>query len=165
MIGLIIGIVLFLFGLIYFAIFNKFDEYFNEFKNKFVVDNFGKKYYNIPMIERILSPALLIFLISMPILNAILIGIYLILIIIVAVKKPYAGDGKCKRPIANSLIMIAIQGIILAVNMSKDPTNMLAVYGPFAILGLLTVCLAYSIYALVQDIKQSMGELKNLLNP
>jgi hypothetical protein len=46
------------------------------------------------------------------------------------------------------------------VNFTANPASIFARYGPLAILGLLLICLVYSIYALVVDIKVSLQNLK-----
>lgn len=86
---------------------------------------------------------------------ATIIGIYVLLGILVIVKRPYKGDKQNIRPFANYLIVVIIEGIFLLVNLTKNPTGMVALYGPLAILGLLAICVAYSAYALVKDLKSN----------
>lgn len=49
--------------------------------------------------------------------------------------------------------MILVAAIYLGIGFMNDPEGMLSLYGPFIILALLFVCVVYSAYALVQDIR------------
>jgi hypothetical protein len=93
------------------VVYAKADSYFEEFKSKFALDRFGQLFYLLPMLERLIVPALLVFMVGFPYLNGVIIVIYLSLFVMVAAKTPYAGERKCWRPLANYSIMIAIQAI------------------------------------------------------
>lgn len=89
--------------------------------------------------------------------NALIIAIYALMAVLVLVKQPYKGEKQNYRPFLNYIIVILVQGVYLAVNFANDPKGMLSLYGPFVVLGLLMVCVAYSAYALVKDLKQSFS--------
>lgn len=108
MMGVVAGGVVLLMGIIYMVVYAKAETYFEEFKSKFELDRFGQLFYLIPMLERLIVPALFVFMVGFPYLNGVIIVIYLSLFVVVAAKKPYAGERKCWRPIANYSIVIII---------------------------------------------------------
>ena len=87
--------------------------------------------------------------------SAAIIGIYVLLGVLIIVKRPYKGDKQNIRPFANYVIVILIEGIYILVNLMNNPSGMISLYGPLAILGLLSICVAYSAYALIKDLKSS----------
>jgi len=89
--------------------------------------------------------------------NCALIGLYLFIGAIILLKQPYKGDRKNYRPVANYLIAIAIQGIYMIVGFAQDPTSFLSLYGPLMVLVLLIVCVVYSAYALIQDLREKIA--------
>jgi len=103
-------------------------------------------------------PAILVQMVDKTYGNAAVIGIYVLLGVLLLVKKPYKGDRQNYRPFANYLVVVMIQGVYLGVDLMQNPTGMLSLYGPFVVLGLLLVCVAYSAYALFKDLKQSLSQ-------
>lgn len=85
--------------------------------------------------------------------NAAIIGLYAAMGTLIVVKQPYKGDKKNYRPVANYLIAILIQLIYLIVGISNDPTSFLSLNGPMVVIVMLIVCVLYSAYALVQDLR------------
>ena len=73
------------------------------------------------MIERIISPAFLVILSSKSYGTAPIIAIYLTLIVVLLVVRPYKGARKNYRPFANYLIAVMVSGILLGIAFSNDP--------------------------------------------
>lgn len=115
------------------------------------------------MAERFLSPACLVVLSSKSYGTAPILIFSIALTVLLAFIKPYKGDRKNYRPIANCLIMTLIAGIFLGIGFIGDPESALSKYGPLVILVLLLVCIIYSAYALVQDLRQKCinNEIEN----
>ncbi len=107
------------------------------------------------ILERLIVPATLVQLGSKIYTPAIIIGIYVLLGILVLVKRPYKGEKQNIRPFANYVIVIVVEGIFMLVNSMKNPTGLISLYGPLGILALLSICVAYSAYALIKDLKNS----------
>jgi hypothetical protein len=79
--------------------------------------------------------------------------IYAALIILLLIVKPYKGPRKNFRPVANSIIMIMVSGIFLAIAFMNNPEGIISLYGPLAVMALLSICVIYSAYALVQEFR------------
>ena len=105
-------------------------------------------------------PAILVQLGSKVYTPATIIGIYVLLGVIVLVKRPYKGEKQNIRPFANYVIIILIEGIFMIVNLMKNPTGIISLYGPLAILALLSICVVYSAYAVTKDLKNSYQQSK-----
>jgi peptidoglycan/LPS O-acetylase OafA/YrhL len=105
------------------------------------------------MTERLVSPAALVILSSKSYGTAPIAAIYAALLVLLLVAKPYKGSFKNLRPIANSIIVILVAIIFLAIAFMDDPEGLLALYGPLVVLALLFVCVVYSAYALIQDFR------------
>lgn len=106
------------------------------------------------MIERLISPAILVMMMSLNLQNALIAGIYLIILIAIIWKKPYRYY-RCFRPVINCILMILIQVIFMGANMMKGPDSMLSKYGPLTIIGLLMACVIYSSIEMVKSLKNS----------
>ena len=78
--------------------------------------------------------------------------------IMVCKAQPYKGDYKNYRPIANYSIIIVNSLILMAIGFTDNSEGFLAKYGPLIILALLLVCVIYSTYALVKDLKENCQE-------
>jgi amino acid transporter len=83
--------------------------------------------------------------------------IFLVELLYILVKKPYAGDRKNWRPVANMLITITI--LLLYFLMNTLSKSAITLYAPLIILLLLLVCFVYSAYALVMDLKEKYTNL------
>lgn len=138
-----------LFGILYCFVYCRGDSCFTEFKDKFEL-GFGQKYYIFPILERIVSPAIMVALSSQFIANASIIAVSAVLGVLILKGQPYKGHRKNYRPFTNYLLVILIQLIFLIVGLARDPSSVLSLYGPLIILALLIVCLIYSVYALVK---------------
>jgi len=116
------------------------------------------------ILERLIIPAILVLLGSKIYTSAIIIGIYTLLGILVLVKRPYKGEIQNVRPFANYIIVIVIESIFIIVNSMKNPTGIISLYGPLAILSLLMICVAYSAYALIRDLKNSYSQWRKKID-
>ena len=72
--------------------------------------------------------------------------------------RPYSGDSKNMRPMANYIIIVLVSVTLLAIAFSNQPSGMLSKYGPLIILVLLLICVIYSAIALIKDIKESCAK-------
>jgi hypothetical protein len=153
--GLAVGVLVTIAGVVYAVVYCRADSYLLEFRSKFTPDAFGRKFYLFFMAERLLAPAALVMLASQPYSNAVVLAVYLVLLIVILKAQPYVGERKNWRPVANCLIVMVIEGVYLGTGFMSNPTSMLATYGPLVILGLLAVCVVYSVYALVQELREN----------
>lgn len=160
-IGLVFGLAFMAVGIVYVILFLKEAKFFGEFKTKFLVDEFGQKFYLIIAAERLLTSILVVSMVSLSFQNVFLAIVPAALLAIVAKKQPYVGKQKCLRPILNMSISIAIQLVYLGSNLSNDPRGPLALYGPLAIVFLVFACIIYNLYYLVQDLKDALLKLQN----
>lgn len=83
-----------------------------------------------------------------------IIGVYVGMGVILLVTQPYKGSRNNYRPFANYLITILVAAIFVGIGFSGESEGFLAMYGPLVIIVLLLVCIVYSVYALVQDIRE-----------
>ena len=160
LIGIGIGVVLLITSAFFLFCYAQADSFYTEFKEKFTSDGFGRRFYVIFILERVIMAAMMVMIAGQSLGNAAVIGIYLILGVVILVKQPYVGERKNYRPIANCLIVIVIEGVFLGAGMSKDPKGMLSLYGPLVILGLLLVCVIYSAYALGKELKEKFDKCR-----
>lgn len=107
-IGIAIGVILLCAAVFYLIFYAQADTFFTEFKEKFNTDGFGRRFYIIFILERIIVPGILMTLASLSYGNAPIIVIYGVIAIVIGIKQPYRGDKKNYRPIANCLIVVII---------------------------------------------------------
>lgn len=74
--------------------------------------------------------------------------------VLVMLTKPYKERIKNYRPLANYAITILVLGIYIGIGSSDNPESAISRYGPLVIVIFLLVCIGYSVYAWVQDLRQ-----------
>lgn len=79
---------------------------------------------------------------------------FAVLGVVVMKSRPYRGKNKNIRPLANYLIVILVELIYLSTAFMKDPSGVLAIYGPLLVALLLLICVGYSGYAIIKDLKE-----------
>ena len=81
----------------------------------------------------------------------IVMAILIILIVMIIVLQPYQIKGRRRRPLFNLSISLLIQLIYYFIPHISMPIY--KQYAPFAVLGLLALCLCYNVYYLIKYIR------------
>ena len=158
MMGLAVGGLLVLVILTYSVLLHKKPEIFGEFSEKFNKDSvLQSHYYCFLVVERVFTTAALLLVFFNP-QGAIILAMLAIQIVIVLWKQPYKGERAWLRPFLNLLISALIQLVFLLNPMLSKSMPAYSLYGPFAVVGLLAVTLAYNIYYFVQNLRTPKEE-------
>jgi CDP-diglyceride synthetase len=128
------------------------------------LDVFSQQFYLLIIVERLVTSIFLVALISVPVQNGILIVLFLSQMIIIIKKKPYKGKRKWLRPVLNMINCIMIQLIYQITNFQQNPKGVISIYGPMVILCLILICLVYSIYYLVLDVREAVESVKTFMD-
>jgi hypothetical protein len=94
---------------------------------------------------------------SVKVVAAVPIAIFLLTGIFVAVKRPYREGYHNNRVIANMIIAIIVEGIYLAYRMTdsaQQGSSKIFFYLPFIVCGLLLICVVYNSAAIAYGIYQ-----------
>ena len=114
-VGLALGALFVGTGVLFAVVYARADSYFTEFREKFHAEGWGHRFYLFVMGERLLSPACLVALSSKSYGTVPVIALYVALIIILLLVRPYKGSKKNFRPLANYLIMVIVAGILMGI--------------------------------------------------
>lgn len=158
MMGLAVGGLLVLVLLTYSVLLHKKPEIFGEFSEKFNKENvIQSHYYCFLVAERVFTTAGLLMMSFNP-QGAIILALLAIQMVIVLWKQPYKGERAWLRPFLNLLIAALIQLVFLMNPMLAKSMPVYSIYGPFAVVGLLALSLAYNIYYFVQNLRAPSAE-------
>lgn len=153
-VGAALLLALFLFG----VLLHKYPLLFGEFRDKFNSERVVQShFYCFLIFERVATAAVLAASPFQPT-QALIIGILALQLGTVLIAKPYKGDGAWLRPFLNLLISILIELIYLLTPQLGSSMRQYSAYAPFAIVGLLMVAAAYSVYYFVKQILSSKAE-------
>lgn len=138
----------------YFGVPAAATDFFGEFVDEFKKDRLSSKYYNFVLLERVINGCGLVLLLSVSMGAVLPMAMFLLTAGFVAVKSPHRDNYQKYRVLANVAISLTVEVVYLLYRMAapeKRHSGMF-LYLPFAVVGLLAVCVIYNTVAIIYNI-------------